>query len=80
MKHTNEHVCKSFQIDLFLICSALFRIISGGGYGDYPRLEEKPIEQRDNYYPYDFPEMRRNFQEPVGYLFDFYLVYSFVPP
>lgn len=34
-------------------------------YGDYPRLEEKPFEQKDINYPYDHPEFRRNFQEPV---------------
>ena len=34
-------------------------------YGDYPHLEDKPLEQKDVYYPYDHPEFRRNFQEPV---------------
>lgn len=33
--------------------------------GDYPRLEEKPFEQKDIHYPYDHPEYRRNFGEPV---------------
>lgn len=33
--------------------------------GDYPHLEDKPTEQKDPNYPYDFPEFRRNFNEPV---------------
>ncbi|XP_055309412.1 NADH dehydrogenase [ubiquinone] 1 beta subcomplex subunit 8, mitochondrial [Sitodiplosis mosellana] len=41
-------------------------------YGDYPHLEDKPIEQKDVYYPYDHPEYRRNFQEPVHAEIDFY--------
>ncbi|XP_055840451.1 NADH dehydrogenase [ubiquinone] 1 beta subcomplex subunit 8, mitochondrial [Episyrphus balteatus] len=38
-------------------------------YGDYPHLPEGPgglgIEAKDNYYPYDFPEHKRNFNEPL---------------
>ncbi|XP_031636308.1 NADH dehydrogenase [ubiquinone] 1 beta subcomplex subunit 8, mitochondrial [Contarinia nasturtii] len=34
-------------------------------YGDYPHLEDKPYEQKDIYYPYDHPEFRRNFGEPI---------------
>lgn len=68
LKHIN---CtnSSNHVPIFVF---LFRLISGAGYGDYPRLEEKPIEQRDVYYPYDFPEMRRNFQEPVSFRFEFH--------
>lgn len=55
---------KNNNLNRFFI--ACFLSSLGAGYGDYPRLEEKPIEQRDIYYPYDFPEMRRNFQEPVS--------------
>lgn len=40
-------------------------VLSLDSYGDYPRLEEKPFEQKDIHYPYDHPEYRRNFQEPV---------------
>lgn len=37
----------------------------GMGYGDYPKLSDSPIEAKDPYYPYDFPEHKRNFNEPV---------------
>lgn len=37
----------------------------GLGFGDYPHLPDSPIEAKDPYYPYDFPEHRRNFNEPV---------------
>lgn len=36
----------------------------GLGFGDYPKLPYKSVEHRDPYYPYDFPEHKRNFQEP----------------
>lgn len=39
---------------------------TGMGYGDYPQLPDKPTESRDPYYPYDYPELKRNFNEPVG--------------
>ncbi|XP_055380520.1 NADH dehydrogenase [ubiquinone] 1 beta subcomplex subunit 8, mitochondrial [Condylostylus longicornis] len=36
----------------------------GLGYGDYPKLEAGfGVESRDPYYPYDFPEHKRNFHE-----------------
>lgn len=38
----------------------------GLGYGDYPHLPDVSIETRDAYYPYDFPEHKRNFKEPVS--------------
>lgn len=34
-------------------------------YGDYPHLPDVPVEQKDITYPYDNPELRRNFGEPV---------------
>ncbi|XP_055714628.1 NADH dehydrogenase [ubiquinone] 1 beta subcomplex subunit 8, mitochondrial [Phlebotomus papatasi] len=37
----------------------------GEGYGDYPKLPDEPVEMKDPYYPYDFPELKRNFNEPV---------------
>jgi len=37
----------------------------GLGYGDYPKLPDVGVETRDPYYPYDYPELRRNFNEPV---------------
>lgn len=38
----------------------------GVGYGDYPHLPDIPDETKDPYYPYDMPEMKRNFGEPVN--------------
>lgn len=38
----------------------------GEGYGDYPKLPDQPVEMKDPYYPYDFPELKRNFNEPVS--------------
>ncbi|XP_043495590.1 NADH dehydrogenase [ubiquinone] 1 beta subcomplex subunit 8, mitochondrial isoform X1 [Polistes fuscatus] len=37
----------------------------GFGYGDYPKLPFVSPETKDPYYPYDFPEFRRNLHEPV---------------
>lgn len=40
---------------------------NGLGYGDYPKLEGGlGIEARDPYYPYDFPELKRNLHETVS--------------
>lgn len=37
----------------------------GTGYGDYPKLPVVSGDARDPHYPYDFPEVKRNFNEPV---------------
>uniref|UniRef100_A0A0K8TP44 Putative mitochondrial electron transport nadh to ubiquinone n=1 Tax=Tabanus bromius TaxID=304241 RepID=A0A0K8TP44_TABBR len=37
----------------------------GFGYGDYPKLPDIGVESKDPYYPYDFPEHKRNYNEPV---------------
>lgn len=37
----------------------------GFGFGDYPKLPDVPVESRDPYYPYDMPEHKRNFGEPI---------------
>ncbi|KAI4487699.1 hypothetical protein M0802_011889 [Mischocyttarus mexicanus] len=37
----------------------------GFGYGDYPKLPFIGAEARDPYYPYDFPEFKRNLHEPL---------------
>ncbi|XP_053696656.1 NADH dehydrogenase [ubiquinone] 1 beta subcomplex subunit 8, mitochondrial [Sabethes cyaneus] len=37
----------------------------GTGYGDYPKLPDTPVEARDPYYPYDFPELKRNLHDPM---------------
>lgn len=39
---------------------------NGLGYGDYPELKGGlGIEARDPFYPYDFPELKRNLHETV---------------
>lgn len=35
------------------------------GYGDYPKLPDVGEDSRDPHYPWDFPELKRNFGEPV---------------
>lgn len=41
---------------------------NGLGYGDYPDLGKGlGIESKDPYYPYDFPEHKRNLHETVNY-------------
>ncbi|XP_066999367.1 NADH dehydrogenase [ubiquinone] 1 beta subcomplex subunit 8, mitochondrial [Anabrus simplex] len=37
----------------------------GLGYGDYPKLPLVSGEAKDPYYPWDFPEHKRNFNEPL---------------
>lgn len=44
----------------------------GTGYGDYPKLEDKSLELKDPFYPYDYPEHRRNFNEPLHAQHDLY--------
>lgn len=36
------------------------------GYGDYPKLPDIGADSRDPHYPYDNPELKRNFNEPVS--------------
>lgn len=38
----------------------------GLSYGDYPKLPLESGDDRDPYYPWDFPELKRNFKETVG--------------
>lgn len=33
--------------------------------GDYPKLPLVSGDSKDPHYPYDFPELKRNFQEPI---------------
>lgn len=44
----------------------------GMGYGDYPKLPDISIDRKDINYPYDFPEARRNFGEPIHVEVDLY--------
>lgn len=38
----------------------------GTGYGDYPKLPAISGDARDPDYPWDYPEHKRNFNEPVS--------------
>ncbi|XP_044262740.1 NADH dehydrogenase [ubiquinone] 1 beta subcomplex subunit 8, mitochondrial [Tribolium madens] len=42
----------------------------GYGYGDYPKLPDISGDAKDPYYPYDNPELKRNFNEPLHAEFD----------
>ncbi|XP_045760416.1 NADH dehydrogenase [ubiquinone] 1 beta subcomplex subunit 8, mitochondrial [Maniola jurtina] len=35
------------------------------GYGDYPKLPDIGTDSRDPTYPYDLPDLKRNFNEPI---------------
>jgi NADH dehydrogenase (ubiquinone) 1 beta subcomplex subunit 8 len=37
----------------------------GMGFGDYPKLPDISVDRKDPNYPYDMPEMKRNFQDPI---------------
>lgn len=37
----------------------------GMGYGDYPKLPNISVDRKDPNYPYDFPETKRNFGDPI---------------
>lgn len=41
------------------------------GYGDYPNLPDIGADSKDPHYPYDCPEFKRNFNEPVSLLHSF---------
>ncbi|XP_029464938.1 NADH dehydrogenase [ubiquinone] 1 beta subcomplex subunit 8, mitochondrial isoform X1 [Rhinatrema bivittatum] len=45
----------------------------GMGYGDYPKLPEKSQHERDPWYSWDHPDLRRNWGEPMHWDFDMYL-------
>ncbi|KAJ8971749.1 hypothetical protein NQ314_000566 [Rhamnusium bicolor] len=42
----------------------------GGGYGDYPDLPLISADSKDPFYPWDSPELKRNFNEPLHVEFD----------
>lgn len=44
----------------------------GMGYGDYPKLPEISVDRKDPYYPYDFPDSKRNFGDPISADSDLY--------
>ncbi|CAG5041907.1 unnamed protein product [Parnassius apollo] len=35
-------------------------------YGDYPKLPDIGTDSKDPYYPYDYPDLKRNFNEPMN--------------
>lgn len=37
----------------------------GTGYGDYPKLPLVSTDMKDPFYNWDYPDMKRNFGEPV---------------
>lgn len=42
---------------------------NGLGLGDYPKLPLISDDVKDPFYPWDNPELKRNFNEPVGKFF-----------
>ncbi|PZC79803.1 NADH dehydrogenase [ubiquinone] 1 beta subcomplex subunit 8, mitochondrial [Helicoverpa armigera] len=42
------------------------------GYGDYPKLPDIGEDSRDPHYPYDQPELKRNFNEPINACMEIY--------
>uniref|UniRef100_A0A8C8VQY2 NADH dehydrogenase [ubiquinone] 1 beta subcomplex subunit 8, mitochondrial n=1 Tax=Pelusios castaneus TaxID=367368 RepID=A0A8C8VQY2_9SAUR len=45
----------------------------GMGYGDYPKLPERSQSERDPWYQWDDPFMRRNWGEPMHWDFDVFV-------
>ncbi|XP_028285934.1 NADH dehydrogenase [ubiquinone] 1 beta subcomplex subunit 8, mitochondrial [Parambassis ranga] len=43
---------------------------NGEGYGDYPKLPERSQHERDPWYQWDHPDLRRNWGEPMHWHFD----------
>ncbi|KAM9425316.1 NADH dehydrogenase [ubiquinone] 1 beta subcomplex subunit 8, mitochondrial [Pholidichthys leucotaenia] len=46
---------------------------NGEGYGDYPMLPDKSQQERDPWYQWDHPDLRRNWGEPMHFQFDMYI-------
>lgn len=44
----------------------------GMGFGDYPKLPDISVERKSVHYPYDYPEAKRNFGEPMHVHADMY--------
>ncbi|XP_057214779.1 NADH dehydrogenase [ubiquinone] 1 beta subcomplex subunit 8, mitochondrial [Triplophysa rosa] len=45
----------------------------GSGYGDYPMLPDRSQQERDPWYQWDHPDLRRNWGEPMHWNFDMYI-------
>ncbi|KAM8889725.1 NADH dehydrogenase [ubiquinone] 1 beta subcomplex subunit 8, mitochondrial [Synchiropus splendidus] len=46
---------------------------NGEGYGDYPMLPNRSQHERDPWYQWDHPDLRRNWGEPMHFDFDMYI-------
>ena len=44
----------------------------GTGFGDYPKLPDISTDRKDPFYPYDYPDVKRNFGEPMHVDADLY--------
>ncbi|XP_063291287.1 NADH dehydrogenase [ubiquinone] 1 beta subcomplex subunit 8, mitochondrial [Pelobates fuscus] len=45
----------------------------GMGFGDYPKLPDKSQQERDPWYQWDHPDLRRNWGEPMHWDFDMFI-------
>uniref|UniRef100_A0A3B4WY56 NADH:ubiquinone oxidoreductase subunit B8 n=1 Tax=Seriola lalandi dorsalis TaxID=1841481 RepID=A0A3B4WY56_SERLL len=45
----------------------------GEGFGDYPKLPDRSQHERDPWYQWDHPDLRRNWGEPMHWDFDMYI-------
>ncbi|KAM6443047.1 NADH dehydrogenase [ubiquinone] 1 beta subcomplex subunit 8, mitochondrial [Liasis olivaceus] len=45
----------------------------GVGYGDYPKLPDQSLHEKNPWYEWDQPDLRRNFGEPVHRNFDLFV-------
>ncbi|XP_028825676.1 NADH dehydrogenase [ubiquinone] 1 beta subcomplex subunit 8, mitochondrial [Denticeps clupeoides] len=45
----------------------------GQGFGDYPKLPNRAQQERDPWYQWDHPDLRRNWGEPIHWDFDMYI-------
>ncbi|XP_029312308.1 NADH dehydrogenase [ubiquinone] 1 beta subcomplex subunit 8, mitochondrial [Cottoperca gobio] len=45
----------------------------GEGYGDYPMLPDRSQHERDPWYKWDHPDLRRNWGEPMHWNFDMFI-------
>ncbi|XP_056286172.1 NADH dehydrogenase [ubiquinone] 1 beta subcomplex subunit 8, mitochondrial [Pseudoliparis swirei] len=46
---------------------------NGEGFGDYPKLPDKSQHERDPWYQWDHPDLRRNWGEPMHWNFDMFI-------
>ncbi|KAM9336270.1 NADH dehydrogenase [ubiquinone] 1 beta subcomplex subunit 8, mitochondrial [Symphorus nematophorus] len=46
---------------------------NGEGFGDYPKLPDRSQHERDPWYQWDHPDLRRNWGEPMHFNFDMFI-------